>query len=145
MKTGKRGVQARVGTELTSQRLEVAMRRQPQLGLPCPQPVLVHIQHAIRPAGAANGRAGVHLARVHHQYAAGGDLVPLVAVQIVTVAAINHAQRERLVRVFFIADLAAVRDGAGFDEGQGVITPEAGCLLWVCVCLRHRCVTSSRH
>lgn len=81
-----------------------------------------------------DGIAGVNGLRIDDHHSATFEPFTRIPIEISAAPCGDRADRKGLVTVWRVTDLAPILDRAGFDEGQGGITPEArfgSVVVWV--------------
>src|SRR5690606_31334942 len=127
------GEQRRVAAEDRRIRHECAIGTGTQLALQRAEPAGIHVEHQVGPGLPVDGIAGVYGLRIDdHQRA---TLKPLarIAVEVGAATRGDRTDREGLVAMRRVADLASILDRAGLDKGQGGVAPEAWLGALVCV------------
>ncbi|MNR35688.1 hypothetical protein D3C85_1535520 [compost metagenome] len=88
------------------------------------QPGGFDVQHQVRPRLVVDRITGVNILGIHQHHGAGADLKRRLLMQVSAAPCGDRTDGKVLVGMPGVAYVATVGDGAGLDEGQGVITPE---------------------
>ncbi|MNI15754.1 hypothetical protein D3C73_690580 [compost metagenome] len=114
-----------------SKATEFKVLSESKLMLQVGEPRRFDVQHQIGPGLVIDRVAGMHIARIHQHHRAGADFERRLLMDVGTAPRGDRTHGKVLVGMPAVANLAAVGNGAGFDEGQGVVAPEARGLVGI--------------